>query len=91
MFYSSVKSKLIKEEAFMTLNNHIVSSDIVVGFKEQRKPKFLAEIFLSAEIPFLVSVSVSFSQRLVSFALYPCHVVFTFASDLLEKIEMYSI
>ena len=36
----------------MTLNNHIASSVTVVGFKEQRKPKFSAEIFLSAEIPF---------------------------------------
>ena len=36
----------------MTLNNYIVSLVIVVGFKGQRKPKFSAEIFLSAEIPF---------------------------------------
>ena len=36
----------------MTLNNYIVSSVIVGGFKEQRKPKYSAEIFLSAEIPF---------------------------------------
>ena len=52
MFCSSVKSKLIKKEAFMTLNNYIVSLVIVVGLKGQRKPKFSAEIFLSAEIPF---------------------------------------
>ena len=36
----------------MTLDNYIVSSVVVVGFKEQRKLKFLPEIFLSAEIPF---------------------------------------
>ena len=36
----------------MTLNNYIVSLVIVVGFKGQRKPKFCAKIFLSAEIPF---------------------------------------